>query len=131
MRRLLMGMGVIVLALVGAERASFAARSLETQSFPDGDVVELIMFEVDGCTYCHVFRRDVLPAYRLSPRTAEVPIRFVDLNSGVAGIKLDSPVDVVPTAILVRNNLEVGRIAGYAGPDSFFRLIRSMLGGAQ
>lgn len=108
-------------------QAGHAARSVDSLSLPAGDDVELIVFEVDGCNYCRLFRRDVLPAYMMSPRAGEVPIRFVDLNDGSGGVRLTSQIDVVPTAVLVRNNRETGRITGYSGPESFFQLMRYLL----
>jgi thioredoxin-related protein len=114
--------------LISSAGLGYAARTLERDALPSGDGFELIVFEVEGCSYCQLFRRDILPTYAQSPRAAEVPIRFVDLNLGTRGVKLDGPIEVVPTAVLVRDNREAGRIAGYAGPESFFRMMRFLLG---
>ncbi len=129
--RRLIALGLIALGLMAGLQAGQAARSVETGPLPAGDEIELVVFEVDGCTYCRLFRRDVLPAYAMSPRSGEVPIRFVDINDGTGGIRLTSQIDVVPTAVLVRNNRETGRITGYSGPDSFFQLMRYLLTGSQ
>ncbi len=126
-RRWLVMLGMIAIALLAWQQAGQAARSVDIGPLPQGDDIELVVFEVDGCNYCRLFRRDVLPAYTLSPRAGEVPIRFVDLNDGTGGIRLTSPIDVVPTAVLVRNNRETGRISGYSGPESFFQLMRYLL----
>jgi thioredoxin-related protein len=131
MHRLILAFGIVLLALLASREVGFAARPLASEPLPPGDVLELVVFEVDGCTYCRLFRRDVLPAYVLSPRAGEVPIRFVDLNDGMGGIRLDAPVEIVPTAILVKNNREAGRISGYAGPESFFQLMRYLLSRAE
>ena len=130
-RRWLVRSGIVALGLVVWLQAGFAARSIETGPLPAGDEVELVVFEVDGCNYCRLFRRDVLPAYMMSPRAGDVPIRFVDLNDGTGGIRLTSQIDVVPTAVLVRNNRETGRISGYSGPESFFQLMRYLLSRAE
>jgi len=130
-RRWLVSSGVVALGLVVWVLAGSAARSIETGPLPAGDEVELVVFEVDGCNYCRLFRRDVLPAYMMSPRAGDVPIRFVDLNDGTGGIRLTSQIDVVPTAVLVRNNRESGRITGYSGPESFFQLMRYLLSRAE
>lgn len=105
-----------------------AARTADSGPLPSSDGIELVVFEVEGCAYCEMFRRDILPAYRHSPRAAEVPIRFVDLNLGSRGLVLDAPIEVVPTAVLMRDRRETGRIAGYAGAESFFRMMRFLLG---
>lgn len=128
MRRRWLGISCVILAgMLSWQAAGHAARSIDTGALPTGDEVELVVFEVDGCNYCRLFRRDVLPAYMLSPRAGDVPIRFVDLNDGTGGVRLTSQIDVVPTAVLVRNNREAGRIIGYSGPESFFQLMRYLL----
>ncbi len=131
MRLLKMMLAVAAVALICAQGASWAARSLETGALPAGDVMEIIVFEVEGCTYCGHFRRDVLPGYLMTPRAVDAPMRFVDVNDGVVGLRLDSPIDIVPTAVLVKNNRETGRIVGYPGPEHFFRMIGSLLAGAE
>lgn len=127
MRILKLTLCVMAVALVCIQGASWAARAPETTKLPVGDVVEVIVFEVDGCTYCGFIRRDVLPGYLLQPRSGEVPMRFVDLNDGVMGLRLDAPIDMVPTAVLVKNNREAGRIVGYPGPERFFQMIGTLL----
>ena len=90
---------------------------------------ELVVVEVENCTYCEVFRRDVMPAFVASPEARELPIRFLDLNTPEAG-KLElteGPLTVVPTVLLVRENKEVSRAPGYMGPDGFFAAIRWMM----
>lgn len=127
MRRLFLSLcATLVLAIV-AGGASFAARPIEAGPLPAGDVLELVVYEVDGCRYCEIFRRDVLPAYLLSPRASEVPIRFVDLTDGVGHVRLETPVEIVPTVVLVKNNRETGRISGYSGVENFFQSMRYLL----
>lgn len=94
---------------------------------------ELVVVEVEGCTYCEVFRRDVMPAFAASPEARELPIRFLDLNTPDAQkLELtDGPLTVVPTVLLVRANKEVARASGYMGPDGFFQAVRWMMGHAR
>lgn len=90
--------------------------------------LQLVILEAPGCSYCNLFRRYVLPAYSASPRAREVPLRFVDLNDeAFAQLGLSDPVDLVPTAVLLHNNREVGRIPGYLGPENFFHAINHLL----
>lgn len=92
---------------------------------------ELIVLEAPNCTYCAVFRRDVLPTYQRSKRAAELPIRFIDLNDPAADqLKLASSVQMVPTIVLMRDGVEVERMTGYMGPDFFFKSIARMVGAA-
>ena len=90
--------------------------------------LELIVMEAPGCTYCDIFRRDVLPSYQASERGKDVPIRFLDINdASPEEIGLDSPVDIVPTFVVLKDHKEVGRIPGYMGPESFFHSINHLI----
>lgn len=95
---------------------------------PAGPAMELVVMEAPGCTYCTLFRRDVLPSYAASGRAKDVPIRFVDVNDESAGaLGLDAPIDIVPTFVILRNNHEIGRIPGYMGPEYFFHTINHLI----
>lgn len=88
---------------------------------------ELIVLEAPNCTYCAVFRRDVLPAYQRSARAAELPLRFLDLNDPAADqLQLASSVDMVPTIVLMRDGREADRITGYMGREAFFQSVNRM-----
>lgn len=90
--------------------------------------VELIAFEAPGCIYCPVFRRDVAPTYAASRAGKTAPLRFVDINDAAAdSFKLTSPVTIVPTLILVRDGVEIGRIAGYVGRENMHRILNALL----
>ncbi len=89
---------------------------------------ELVIFETADCVYCRLFRRDVLPEYRNSVRSSELPIRFVDVNdAGPLEPALSGPLTIVPTAVLLVDGREAGRITGYTGPASFQQIISQML----
>lgn len=107
---------------------TYAARDIETSALPATSSYQLLVLEVPGCIYCRIFRRDVLPSYEVSARAREVPIRFIDLNDiDEERFGLASPVDVVPTIVLMRDQQEVGRITGYLGPESFFHSINHLM----
>ena len=90
--------------------------------------MELIAFEAPGCAYCPIFRRDVAPTYGASRAGKTAPLRFVDLNDAAADrFTLSSPITVVPTLVLVRDGVEIGRIAGYVGPANVHHILNSML----
>ena len=117
-----------VLALAPVSRAAF---DFETAALPDSRY-ELVVLEAEGCIYCQIFRRDVLPAYEVSPRAREVPLRFVDLNkSETDKLALSEPIELVPTVVLFKDHKEVGRIAGYVGPEAFFHSVNRMIAGAE
>lgn len=90
--------------------------------------LQIVVLETEDCIYCSLFRRNVVPVYETSPKGRDVPIKFVDMNDKAYDqLGLDSPVDMVPTAVLMQNNREVGRIPGYVGPENFFHAINHLL----
>lgn len=122
---------LVLLAASVLGSASRAAHDLETAALPDGGY-EIIVVEAEGCIYCQIFRRDVLPAYSTSPRARLVPLRFVDVNAAEGGkLVLSEPVELVPTAVILKEGREVGRIAGYVGPEAFFHSLNRLLATAQ
>jgi hypothetical protein len=79
----------------------------------------VLVFERPGSVSCHFFRRDLLPKYHRLIR-AEAPLRFIDVSSdGAADPTLNARIDVVPTAVVIRDGREIDRIVG---PGNFFRL---------
>jgi thioredoxin-related protein len=93
--------------------------------------LEIVVMEAPGCIYCDVFRRDILPSYQASEHGRLVPVRFVDINDDAAAnaLALDTPINIVPTFLVIKNNKEVGRIPGYTGPEDFFHSINFLLSG--
>lgn len=121
-------MALLLMAPVGPGQA---ARPLDTGSLPETDL-ELVVLELENCTYCGLFRRDALPLYQASTRAQKVPIRFLDLNDQAADdLGLDGPVTIVPTVVLMKGNREIGRVPGYIGPENFFHAVNHMIGGAE
>jgi thioredoxin-related protein len=86
--------------------------------------MELLVFEHPDCMYCPVFRRDVAPSYALSAPASDAPLRYIDITkTDIDGLHLKGRIDMVPTAVLMKNGQEVGRIAGYWGRESFFKML--------
>jgi thioredoxin-related protein len=113
---------LLLMTCGGAGRAA-----LDAAAAP-GDGVELLVFEHAECTYCRVFRRDVLPRYKSSGTGTSVPLRFIDIErSDLGALGLKSRIHVLPTAVLMKDGHEVDRIVGYWGPDNFFKLLAVML----
>lgn len=93
-----------------------------------GAHLELLVFEREACAYCEVFRRDVAPRYTRSTIAADAPLRFVDIDKVDMGrLGLRSKLDVLPTAVLMKDGIEVDRIPGYTGPDIFFQVVPLLL----
>ncbi len=116
---------VAVLALGAAPVR--AVVDLETAAIPEGRK-ELLVVEIDNCIYCGLFRREVALVYKSSVRARAVPMRFVNINApDVDRLILEFPIDSVPTVLVVENGREVGRIAGYVGPEIFFHSLQLLL----
>ncbi len=108
--------------------AAATRAALDVGAAPNTSRLQLIVMEAPGCTYCKVFRRDILPSFATSERGKALPVRFLDVNDlERANLTLDSSVDMVPTFVLVQDRREVGRIAGYVGPAAFFQSIGHLL----
>ena len=108
-----------------SSRAAIEASSRATS-------MELLVFEHPDCNYCPVFRRDIAPSYQRSMPAAEAPLRYVDISrSDVDGLRLKARIDMVPTAVLMKDGQEVGRIAGYWGRENFFKMLAHIMGMAE
>jgi thioredoxin-related protein len=90
--------------------------------------MELIVFEHPDCAYCRVFRQNIAPSYQSSPRAPQAPLRYVDIaKSDIGALHLKGRIDMVPTAVLMKDGQEVGRIAGYWGRESFFKMLAHIM----
>ncbi|HXF52935.1 MAG TPA: hypothetical protein VNK52_02320, partial [Hyphomicrobiaceae bacterium] len=62
-------------------------------------VLELVVFEADGCLYCDVLRREVAPLYAATAASRRVPLRFLNVSrtdESAAG-RLDHAITIAPT----------------------------------
>jgi thioredoxin-related protein len=125
MRALLSASAALLLLLLASQvsgRAGLEIGPARTSA------VEVLVFEHPDCVYCRVFRRDVLPKYRDAVRADAAPLRFVDIATGdTASLGLNTRIDTVPTAVVMRDGREVDRIVGYWGPTNFFKLLSHIL----
>jgi thioredoxin-related protein len=118
---------LLMLAPAAASRAGLDA---ELPPNP-GSTLELVVVEAEGCIYCELFRRDVLPAYETSEQGKGLPVRFVDINDIDADhLDFKSDVEIVPTFVVVKSRHELGRISGYVAPEDFFHSIDYLLASA-
>jgi thioredoxin-related protein len=121
---------LLALVLIAPPATSRAGLDTEAQSL-SSTPLELVIIEADGCIYCKLFRRDVLPSYQSSDTGKEMPVRFVDVNEiDATKVEFKSAVDIVPTFIVVKSQHEVGRISGYMGSEDFFHSISYLLDAA-
>ena len=114
------------LALAGVQRPTDAAAEFTTE--PPSDI-ELVVIEARGCPMCQIFRDEIAPIYRATARATRAPLRFVDVaHADLETMGLTSPIEIVPTVVLMRHGTEIDRLVGYTGPDIFMRAIGVMLG---
>jgi hypothetical protein len=121
-------LGLGLLAMASASAAAAPAHDGEPQGrAPTG--TELIAFEAPGCRYCPIFRRDVAPSYPATRAGKAAPLRFIDVNdeSAAAALTLMRPVTMVPTVVLVRDGVEIGRIDGYVGRENMLHILNTLL----
>ena len=89
---------------------------------------ELLMFELQGCPWCRLWRSEVGPAYPKSVEGQRAPLRTVDIKGPPPeGVVLEKPVTSAPTFVLVEDGREVGRITGYPGADFFWALLEDLI----
>ena len=126
MRTFALAFGLLLTTLIGV----FAAQDQHARI--SGNSRELLVFEHPDCTYCKVFRRDVLPLYRTGTETASTPIRFIDIErTDISTLPLRTPVQMVPTFVVVQDGIEIDRISGYWSPDNFFKMLTRILARAE
>lgn len=124
---------LLALAVVAVPVQPVGAARNDALVSPSASAYELVIVEVEGCIYCEILRRDVMPAFNASPEAKDLTVRFLDLNTPEAK-KLElteGPLTTVPTVLLVKANREVGRAAGYMGPEGFFHSIKWMMSHAE
>ena len=125
MRAFLAALAASLMLLLLSQGGGWAGLSVGPASAP---TLEVLVFEHADCVYCRVFRRDVLPKYHQSVRANAAPLRFIDIEKDdTASLGLNSRIDMLPTAVVMRNGREVDRIVGYWGPSNFFRLLSHIL----
>jgi thioredoxin-related protein len=133
MRRLTGVLAVVLLAAFAA--TGYAAR--DSAPAPAGKPLtqretntrlEVLVFEIEGCALCDVFRRDIAPQYQAGSVASRVPMRFIDINkTDPETLALRAHLSQVPTVVLMQDGREFDRITGYVGPTNFFRMLDALL----
>jgi len=114
--------------LTSAASPHRAGAATELTAVPTS-TIELIVIEARGCPMCQLFRDEIAPLYRTTARARLAPLRFVDVaHADIDAMGLASPVEIVPTVILMRDGTEIDRLVGYTGPEIFMRAVGAMLG---
>lgn len=122
MRRMLSFVLATFLCLVsGAE-----TRALDTPA--QTPVIELVMFEANGCVYCARWHAEVGPGWPNSSEGKFAPLRPVFRHEPLpADLTFDGRLTFTPTFVLMRDGQEIARLEGYPGADFFWALMAQML----
>ena len=89
---------------------------------------ELVMFDDPGCIWCRRWLAEIGPSYPNTEEGRLAPLRRIDIrDQKKAGIALARPVTATPTFVLVHEEQEVGRLAGYAGSEFFYPQLGELL----
>ncbi len=121
-----MGLGGCLFVLLSGIPGSKAAR--DTSLPASATRLELLVIEVENCAICTHVRTHIQPAYNLTPRAREIPLRYVDVTRrDELELGLTSRIQTVPTIVLLRDGREVDRIVGYTGPEIFFHALDAMI----
>lgn len=95
---------------------------------PRAPGLELVVVELDGCPHCARFRETIAPGYRKSWLEGRAPLRFVEADAFLRLTPgLRQSVDIVPTAILMADGVEIDRVAGLMAPETFFDAVTLMI----
>ncbi|MGI9406799.1 MAG: hypothetical protein ACR2O4_10555 [Hyphomicrobiaceae bacterium] len=89
---------------------------------------ELVVFEIQNCTPCLLFRRDIVQPYFESDRGNALPMQVVDYDLlGTAGRGLRQPIETLPTTVIMERGREIGRVTGNPGTGRFMLLIDGLI----
>ena len=93
-----------------------------------GGGLRLIMFEIEGCPTCAVWKREIGRVYHKTQEGKRAPLKEVNMYrvpkelSGIRGVRYS------PTFVLVdARNREIGRIEGYTYEGAFWSRLNALL----
>ena len=106
-----------------------AALALILTAAPDRtQAAELIMVEQENCHWCHKWDAEIGTTYDSTPVGRIAPLRRVDIGlpipADLAHINLGR---ATPVFILIDDGVEIGRVRGYPGRDTFWMLLKEHL----
>jgi len=109
-------------------RVFFVLSMFGAMAFQASAEVRLVMIEEDGCFWCARWEREIGPIY---PKTSEgriAPLRKVEIyGPEIKEFDFKSTPTFTPTFILVKDNVEVGRLEGYPGDEFFWTMIQRLI----
>ena len=89
---------------------------------------ELLMLEQDGCAWCERWHKEIGPVYHKTTEGKIAPLRILNIHEAwpddLSAVVKDR---FTPTFVLVDEGMEIGRVRGYMGEDSFWFLLNELL----
>lgn len=96
-------------------------------AFP-ASAAELVMFETVGCPWCKQWNEEVGRIYDKTDEAKVVPLRRVDMEGPrPADLAMVGGIVYSPTFIVLEKGVEIGRIQGYPGEDSFWWMLDNII----
>lgn len=90
--------------------------------------LQLVVFERERCGVCQAFRSRIAPRYEATDAGARAPIRYVDIDGpALSKAGLGEALHTLPTAVLMRDGVEIDRVTGLWAPDTFQAMVEAML----
>lgn len=89
---------------------------------------ELVLFTRKGCPYCVLWERQIGSIYPRTEESAIAPLRRVQTDRPApTDPRLDPPVTVTPTFVLLDGDREVGRFSGYTDDLTFWSMLTVLI----
>lgn len=115
-RRQLLAIAAALSALAAAPRIGLAGG------------LRLIMFEIEGCPACAVWKREIGRVYHKTEEGRRAPLRQVNMYRVPKELSHIRGVRYSPTFVLVdARNREIGRIEGYTYEGAFWSRLNALL----
>ena len=96
--------------------------------FSTAQSAELYLFEDEHCPWCQKWDEEIGVIYDMTEESCQAALRrFGPLDDIPEDVRLNDPISITPTFVLVHKSREAGRIEGYPGEDFFWLHLNDML----
>ncbi|MEO1205972.1 MAG: hypothetical protein AAFV45_06530 [Pseudomonadota bacterium] len=99
-----------------------------SSAITSADAAELVMFEEDGCEWCHKWNEEIGVVYDRTDEGRRAPLRRVDIHAPrPVDLREITRINFTPTFVVIENGKEYGRILGHPGEDFFWPMLQKIL----
>ncbi len=89
---------------------------------------EVIWYSLSICDYCALFETDIAAPYKTHSLAKTAPMVMINMDDEGSGpYHLQQPIQQVPTAIIMKDGREVGRVTGMVDKHYFYAFVRDAL----